>query len=178
MNEEIIRRWNELVKPDELVYHVGDFSFKGATKALEWERRLNGKIVHIVGNHDYNNGVKTLIQVALMQFGNLEVLVQHHPPTTPRAIPDYIDLVLCGHIHKHWKHTFLNGIPIINVGQDVWGFQPVSIDSILKYYNEITHKMCKDICDTCGNILKYDDTGTSFCSFCGYGKIIINEVKP
>lgn len=140
MNEEIIKRWNQKVKPEDLVYHLGDFSFKGSNKALEWEGRLNGKIVHIVGNHDYNNGVKTLINVALMQFSNLEVLSQHHPPTIPREIPDYIDLVLCGHVHDHWKHKFIDGIPVINIGQDVWNFTPVSIDSIYKYYNEIIRK--------------------------------------
>jgi len=52
MNEEIVKRWNAVVNPEDLVYHVGDFSFKGQNNARAWEQRLNGKIVHIKGNHD------------------------------------------------------------------------------------------------------------------------------
>jgi calcineurin-like phosphoesterase family protein len=140
MNEEIIRRWNEKVRDGDVVYHVGDFAFKGSEISHKWEQRLNGKIVHIAGNHDYNNGVKSLIQVAFMQFGNLEVMVQHQPPTMVAEVPDYIDLILSAHVHDHWKVNFLKelpNIPMINVGVDVWGFQPVSIDSLLKYYDEV-----------------------------------------
>ena len=136
MNNEIVKRWNQKVKSDDLVYHVGDFSFKGQDKALEWEKKLHGRIVHIAGNHDFNNGVKTLIQSAIMEFGNKRFLVQHRPPDKDTYI-EHFDAVLCGHIHNKWKYIFLQGVPVINVGVDVWNFTPVSIDSILKYYNEL-----------------------------------------
>jgi calcineurin-like phosphoesterase family protein len=138
MNDEMVRRWNAKVKPNDLVYHLGDFAFKGTTSAIDWQAKLNGEIVHIIGNHDYNNGVKSYINVALMQFGNLEVLAQHRPPTVPGEVPDYVDLVLCGHVHNHWRHDSINGIPIINVGMDAWQFTPISVDSVLKYFREIT----------------------------------------
>lgn len=137
MNEELIRRWNSKVKKEDLVYHVGDFCFKGDKAFREFEKKLNGKIVHILGNHDYNNGVKSLIEKAIVQFGGRVFLVQHHPPTTPREIPDYVDCVLCGHVHQYWKSTELNGIPIINVGVDVWDYTPISIDTILKYLKKL-----------------------------------------
>jgi len=144
MNEEIIKRWNGKVKPDDLVYHIGDFSFHGDISFRKFEDRLNGKIVHILGNHDYNNGVKSLVTNAIMEFGNRLFLVQHRPPTTPREIPDYVDCVLCGHVHNHWKHAVMEGIPIINVGVDVWDYTPVSIDSILKFIKQLKRegKLC------------------------------------
>ena len=43
------------------------------------------------------------------------------------------DLLLCGHVHNKWK-TKDN---MINVGVDVWDYKPVSLDEILKLYNEI-----------------------------------------
>ena len=52
MNEELIRRWNETVPEDGVVFHLGDFSF-GSSK--EWRSiipKLNGKIHLILGNHD------------------------------------------------------------------------------------------------------------------------------
>ena len=54
MNEVLIRNWNERVKPEDVVYHVGDFCFYGSksggkTKFQQWEEKLNGKIIHING---------------------------------------------------------------------------------------------------------------------------------
>jgi calcineurin-like phosphoesterase family protein len=136
MNEEIIKRWNKKVGVDDLVYHVGDFSFKNSDNKNRYEQRLNGNIVHILGNHDYNNGVKTLILSAIMEFGNKRFLVQHRPPEKDTYIENF-DMVLCGHVHQKWKDIFFQGVPIINVGVDVWGFEPITIDTILKYYDKI-----------------------------------------
>lgn len=143
MNEEIVKRWNEIVKPNDLIYHLGDFAFKGVEQCQYWESRLNGKIVHIVGNHDLNNGVKSYITKGMMEFGNKVVFFQHHPPVIPEEIPEWADFVLCGHVHNHWKHKTLKKlphIPIINVGVDVWNFTPVSTNSVLKYYDELIKK--------------------------------------
>ena len=137
MNEEIIKRWNGKVRRGDLVYHIGDFSFKNKEETDKIEAQLNGKIVHIMGNHDYNNGVKSLITEAIMEFCNRVFLVKHHPPITPEEIPDFVDGVLCGHIHSNWKYKVMNGIPIINVGVDVWDFTPVSIESILKFLKHL-----------------------------------------
>lgn len=52
MNETMIERWNDRVKPGDIVYHLGDVTFgsKDAFKRL-WPR-LNGRKRLIVGNHD------------------------------------------------------------------------------------------------------------------------------
>ena len=144
MDEELIRRWNKTVSGNDLVYHVGDFAFKNSGQ--KFEQRLNGSIVHIAGNHDRNNQVKTLITSADMEFGNKLFLVRHHPPVEPEDISDVYDGILCGHVHDHWKVNIYRGcIPIINVGTDVWDFTPVSIASLLKFYDYIkNHAECLD----------------------------------
>jgi calcineurin-like phosphoesterase family protein len=139
MNEELIKRWNHKVNPNDLVYHIGDFSFKSGVTRNIYEDRLNGTIVHILGNHDYNNSVKTLIVSAKMEFGNKRFLVQHRPPDKDTYVESF-DAVLVGHVHNKWKHIFLNGVPIINIGTDVWGFEPITIDTILKYYDRIINE--------------------------------------
>lgn len=50
MDEEMIRRWNERVKPTDKVYHLGDVVIN--RKALPTLARLNGDKVLIRGNHD------------------------------------------------------------------------------------------------------------------------------
>lgn len=51
MNEEMVRRWNEVVGDEDTVYYLGDFSL--AKQAVElFARRLNGEKHFIMGNHD------------------------------------------------------------------------------------------------------------------------------
>ena len=50
MDEELIRRWNNAVSPDDSVYMLGDFGAVGHEK--EVLSRLNGKIYLVKGNHD------------------------------------------------------------------------------------------------------------------------------
>ena len=50
MDEEMIRRWNERVRPNDKVYHLGDVVIN--RKALPTLARLNGDKVLIRGNHD------------------------------------------------------------------------------------------------------------------------------
>ena len=44
MDAEMIRRWNRVVKANDIVYHLGDFTLLGTKKAAEYFLRLNGKI--------------------------------------------------------------------------------------------------------------------------------------
>jgi calcineurin-like phosphoesterase family protein len=50
MDEEMIKRWNETVRPNDKVYHLGDVVIN--RKALSILDRLNGDKVLIKGNHD------------------------------------------------------------------------------------------------------------------------------
>ena len=137
MNAELIKKWNRRVGVDDVVYHVGDFSFKGDNRGSEWEKRLNGTIVHIKGNHDKNNGVKTYIDCALMSFGGKQVFVTHIPPQMNEEIPEWCDFVLCGHVHGYWKHKYIGDTPMINVGIDVWNYEPIPVTTIMKYYSRL-----------------------------------------
>ncbi len=50
MHECLIERWNKVVKPNDTVFHLGDFCFgKGYIKIAG---KLNGKKRLIMGNHD------------------------------------------------------------------------------------------------------------------------------
>lgn len=50
MDEEMVNRWNETVRPNDKVYHLGDVVIN--RKALSIMHRLNGDKVLIKGNHD------------------------------------------------------------------------------------------------------------------------------
>ena len=50
MDEELIRRWNDTIRPDDKVYHLGDVAIN--RRGLKVLDRLNGDKVLIKGNHD------------------------------------------------------------------------------------------------------------------------------
>ena len=149
MHKTLIRNWNERVKPEDTVYHLGDWCFKGGqegskTKAQIWEDKLNGKVIHVIGNHDLNNSVKGILTHAVFEFGGKVILAQHIPPTMALEVPEYVDFVLAGHVHEMYKYKMLEDyrneripIPIINVGVDQWNFRPVKMQEIIKFYDKI-----------------------------------------
>ena len=53
-NDETIKNnWNSVVGLDDDVYLLGDISWYGSTKTLEYYSQLNGRIHLIKGNHEY-----------------------------------------------------------------------------------------------------------------------------
>lgn len=156
MNEEMISRWNSVVKPEDTVKYLGDFSL--SLKALSILKRLNGNIELVAGNHDhchpahskspakeqamrkvyYEAGFTSIKLEDTLQIANRTVKL-HHMPYIPEVIPDGYDIryqkwrprddgnwLLHGHVHERWK---LQG-RCLNVGVDVWDFYPVHIDQL------------------------------------------------
>ena len=53
-DEELIKRWNSVVSKNDLIYHLGDFSFaKELNYFYDILTRLNGRKFWILGNHDH-----------------------------------------------------------------------------------------------------------------------------
>lgn len=142
MNNTIIKNWNERVKPNDTVYHIGDFCFKnspggkegegGREPAQYWENKLNGKIIHIGGNHDRNNSTKTIIRSMVIKYGGKLMYLVHDPKYFNIKYP--INLV--GHVHEKWlikerKRGKCKTI-LLNVGVDQWDFRPISLSDIQK----------------------------------------------
>jgi len=52
MDEYMVTKWNEIIKPHDKVYHLGDVFFGNADKAEKILARLHGKKRLLLGNHD------------------------------------------------------------------------------------------------------------------------------
>ncbi len=55
MNEEIVKRWNERVPKDAVVFIIGDVAMGGRSRAdylADILSRLNGRLFLVPGNHD------------------------------------------------------------------------------------------------------------------------------
>jgi calcineurin-like phosphoesterase family protein len=137
MNETLIKNWNSRVKPEDVVFHVGDFAYKSSEfDAADVLSRLNGQVILIKGNHDRNNNINVIIEDIRIRYGGKELLLIHCPEEGSMGY----DLVLCGHVHDKWKFrtvTFQDySFDCCNVGVDVWKYMPINIHEILSAYNQ------------------------------------------
>jgi len=133
MNEALVREWNSVVNPEDTVRHLGDFYFDAGDgkDAAYWEGRLNGKIVHIKGNHDRSKKIKGMVNTATMKVAGHEFFLVHRPPGRIEEIPDFCDAVLCGHVHEAWSHKWVRDTLVLNVGVDVRKFRPMGLDEVI-----------------------------------------------
>lgn len=161
MNEDLVKRWNSVVKPEDEVYYLGDFSL--AFRAVEiFTHRLNGVKYLIPGNHDFCH---TFHKKSRKPIGYANWSQKYRdngwtvlPERDMRLKINEINFQLC-HLPyaPKWeekdKYARWRPIPayddeillcghvhekwktldnMINVGCDVWDYTPVSINQILK----------------------------------------------
>lgn len=142
MNETIVERWNETVKPNDTIYDLGDFALAGVTKVLTILPRLNGKKIHIMGNHDHKSLWKKKITDHFEWVGDYKrihidgrVVVMFHYPIHTWEMKQYGSIHLYGHMHG-------TGIPMENtrsmdVGVDTNNFYPYNIQEVFKIIDNI-----------------------------------------
>lgn len=138
MNKTIIRNHNERVKEGDIVFHIGDFCFRnssggkegegGITRATEWENELNGKIIHVKGNHDGSNSIKTIIQGILINYCGEDVYLVHKPE---HYNPKY-KINFVGHVHTAWHSWEKPESKLINVGVDMNKFMPLTFQEVMR----------------------------------------------
>jgi calcineurin-like phosphoesterase family protein len=126
MDQVMIRRWNLVVKPDDFVWVVGDFSFYSDVVTSRILQDLNGSKGLILGNHDKSRGwarrVGFAAAVDSLVLG--DALLIHDPMD---AIEAEQGIVLHGHIHNkaHRPMPEKDGKRFCNVGVDVRNFTPM-----------------------------------------------------
>lgn len=55
MTDKLVESINKYVKEDDILYHLGDWSFGGIDKIWELRKRINCKNIHLIlGNHDHH----------------------------------------------------------------------------------------------------------------------------
>lgn len=131
METTIIDNWNAEVKPQDLVYHLGDFAWK-TSDAKRVRPLLNGSIRLIVGNHDDIPGLAAagLFQRIYLwkQFRDLGFTASH--------IPMRLDQLRHGakNLHGH-VHGDLTGLEDFHRDMSVEsiGFKPVHCDEIARW---------------------------------------------
>lgn len=145
-HKALIERHNDVVKEKDTVWHIGDLSMLGPSRAVHIERmfeKLNGIHHLVLGNHDdlkpFTYIRMGFVSVHTSMWFDREgyTLVLAHDPSIYTIIQNMGPKTyqLCGHIHNLFQHL-LPEKRIINVGVDVWDYAPVSMETIINLIKE------------------------------------------
>ena len=160
-DEYIIKQWNSVVGPNDIVYHLGDVMLGDNDYGMNCLRQLNGTIYIIPGNHDTSTRIKlykTLENVHVLESGipgltaaavtlkykKYNFYLSHHPTMTsnlekaPHLRMHLINLF--GHTHQ--QKRFYEDMPyMFHVGMDSNNCTPVLLDDAIEMMKEET-KIC------------------------------------
>ena len=129
MNRELIGRCNALVKPEDTVYHLGDFAYSASLEMFQpIMKELQGQKHLILGNHDKFTAFEYvelgfwMVHTAL-ELKEIDAVLIHDPVA---SCINRHQLFICGHVHDFF--TELKNV--INVGVEVRNYCPTSLDII------------------------------------------------
>ena len=158
---ELIRRWNEKVPEDGIVFHLGDVGFGNPQTINEILNQLNGTIYLVIGNHDWRSIVKNhswrfreMTQQINMKIGKQHIILNHYPMLCFAGAWRGIDATwqLFGHVHtspytddgldqQRLKMLFTTQY---DVGVDNNDFTPVSYNEVKQIIKN--HQMSLGMC--------------------------------
>jgi len=139
MNEEMVKRWNAVVKHNDKVYHLGDAVIN--KKFLDIFDRLNGTKRLVRGNHDIFD-TKEYMQYFKEVYGVrvLDGMILSHIPLHPASITERYKTNVHGHYHANLvtvQNPYAKSEQVLdprylNVSVEQTDFTPISLEDAKK----------------------------------------------
>lgn len=155
MNDFLIRKWNEKVKEDDIVYILGDLSYRSSISVKTYLKQLKGRKHLIVGNHDFqwqknianiNDYFESVSDMKVIRLGEKLITLCHYPllewngSRRAKNQQTSISWLIHGHIHNSRDNVFeyiRDNLPCaLNCGVDINGFEPVTFEELLANNNK------------------------------------------
>ena len=149
MNKEIIKKYNEVVQPDDDVYMLGDAMLNDNAEGIKCIKSLKGKIHIIRGNHDtetrleeYKNcyNVIEISEGKFLRYKKYHFYLSHYPALTSNLDLDkplHARIIsLCGHSHVKDPFTDFDKGLIFHCEVDSNNCYPWNIEDIIKKIKE------------------------------------------
>lgn len=138
MNEVLIFNYNSLVSPGDIVFNLGDVCMGQIENIDEYIPRLNGNIIHIIGNHDRGRRLDKIAKYWPEQYDKLMIEYKGikfkliHNKEDRIGTPDFI--YLYGHVHDDAPKGLDTETWSYHIGVDTNDYKPVSLEQI---YQEV-----------------------------------------
>jgi calcineurin-like phosphoesterase family protein len=131
-DEALIRSWNEVVGPNDEIWHLGDFARANTARISALLSRLHGRKNLIIGNNDGLETTSADGWISVQHYAEMTVdrsllILCHYPLRTWNKMgKKSIDL----HGHSHGR---LKPVPRqYDVGVDARNFRPVPLAALLQ----------------------------------------------
>jgi len=117
MDNELIKRWNSVVKADDIIYILGDISWHNTGKTFEIFSQLNGEKHLIRGNHDKSEKYpvklkvlfKEIVDYKEIKVDGIDVILCHYPiPCFNKHF--YGSVHLYGHVHNSHENNYIENL--------------------------------------------------------------------
>lgn len=136
MDKTMTEQWNDTVKPNDIVIHVGDLSFGDWRYTSKLLGTLHGRIVLVAGNHDaslvdlFADRLPLVCDKLEGEF-NGQFVVMNHEPIASWNKAHYGSVMLYGHCHGG-NPNIANPGRYSDVGVDATGKLVSEFDEIVK----------------------------------------------
>ena len=148
MNTALVNNINSLVKENDILIHLGDWSFGGLDSISEFRNQIVCKNIHLIlGNHDHHidsnkNGVAELFSSVNQyldlsikwagdpgkKFNNAHFVLMHYPIASWNGLGKGIPH-LHGHVHLP-PHRRIGKGRVMDVGVDGNNLFPISMEDV------------------------------------------------
>jgi calcineurin-like phosphoesterase family protein len=131
MDQALVARWNDQVRPDDHVWHLGDFAIKASPdRVAHLLGSLNGCKHLIIGNNDGPSTMEAVAWESVSHYADLVVdgtrmILCHYPFRT-------WDGMSAGayNLHGHCHGRLSRIARQIDVGVDLWDYRPISVGDL------------------------------------------------
>ena len=132
----LIQNWNSVVRPNDTVYHLGDFGYGDPIALKKIAARLSGRIHFIKGNHDKPSTID-IIGGRFSTVNDVHVI-------TPKINDKKQTIFLSHYAHRSWyksnhgswhlwghSHGNMESYGLsFDCGVDCWNFTPISLKQV------------------------------------------------
>lgn len=184
-DSHIIKNWNSIVDPNDIVFHLGDIMLGNQDYGIECLKKLNGIILVIRGNHDTANkielyeklpNIQVLGEAITIKCGKQHYFLSHYPT----ICANYDDKPFAQHLinlfgHTHQKEAFYNDNPFMfHVGLDSNNNSPVSLFTISALIHNKVDELYKEKQENLRAEKEYYENGLGYFERHPIGKEILN----
>lgn len=133
-DDYMMQRWNELVKPEDHVWHLGDVTMERSSNAKQWFvnkiHSLPGHKRLILGNHDHlaMDVYRDAGFQKIKGSHKIDNLLLSHYPLHESTIPLWASVNCHGHIHQNPAPSLRH----MNLCVEVTNYEPVPLDTVLE----------------------------------------------
>ena len=149
MNDYIVNSINSKVGEDDILFHLGDWSFGGFENIEAFRNRIHCKNIHLIlGNHDHHiernkddiqrlfSSIHQYLRLSIsimpgtiLYSGDYDFILSHYPIASWHNMNDGV-IHLHGHVHLPPHHKIHAG-RAMDVGCDGNGMEPYPVSKIV-----------------------------------------------